>query len=77
MSRRNLALELGHVAHVIDALVEAAAEFGRDGLDGNAFVGDGGKNDEQLDRALRAIGLVHRNFRDEVAGALGASRSLR
>jgi hypothetical protein len=62
------AIELGDVAHVVDALVEAATEFGGDGLHGNAFVGDGGENDEQLDWALGAIGLVHGDFRDKVAG---------
>ena len=69
---RELAVELRHVAHVIHALVEAAAELGRDGLDGNAFVGDGGQNDEQLGGTLRAVGLVHGNFGDEVALALCA-----
>ena len=44
-----LALELSDIADVVHALVEAAAEFGSDGLDGNAFIGDGGEDEEQLE----------------------------
>ena len=64
-----LLLELGDVAHVIDALVEAAGELGGDGLDRNPLVGDGGQDDQQFGRCLRRVGLVHRNFGDEVAAA--------
>ena len=64
-------LELRHVADVIDALVEAAGEFGGDRLDGDLLVGDRRENHQQFGRRLRAVGLVHRHFGDEVAGALG------
>ena len=69
--QRKLAFELRHVAHIVHALVEAAAELGRDGLDGDAFIGDGGQDDEQLGGTLRAVGLVHRDLGNEVAFALG------
>ncbi len=65
-----LAGELGDVADVVDALVEAAGELGRDGLDGNLLVGDGGEDDEQLDGRLGRVGLVHRDLGDEVAFSL-------
>src|ERR1700678_2101052 len=67
---RKLVLELRYVADIIDAFVEAAAEFRRYGLDGNAFGGDGSEDDEQLDGALSAVGFVHRDLGDEVAFAL-------
>ena len=49
--RFKFAFELLHVALVIDALVKTAAEFGRDGLDGDAFAGDGGEATLKLGRA--------------------------
>ena len=64
-------LELLHIADIIHALVETAGEFRRDGLDGNLFVGERRKNDEQFRRRLRAVGFVHRNFGDEIRLALG------
>ena len=63
---RHLAGELAGVAHVVHALVEAAAEFGSDGLDRNAFIGNGGEDDEQLRRRLGGICLVHRDLGNEV-----------
>ena len=62
-------LELRQVAHVIHALVEAAGELRRDGLDGNLLIGDGRQNDEQLGRSLRRVGLVHGDFRHEMVRA--------
>src|SRR5258708_24918147 len=47
------AMELWHVADVIDALVEAAGEFGRDSLDRNLLRGHGGENHQQLGWSLR------------------------
>ena len=64
---REFLFELLDVAHVIHAFVEAAGEFGRDGLDGNSFIGDGRQNQQQLGRRLRRIGFVHGNFGDEAA----------
>src|ERR1035437_8469283 len=64
-----LLLELNHIAHVIDALVEAPGELGGDGLYRNLLVGDGGQDDQQFRRGLRRIGLVHRNLGDELAAA--------
>src|SRR5215213_3977177 len=68
-----LLLELRHVAYVVHALVEAARELRRDGLRGYPLVGDGREYDEQLGRRLRRVGLVHRDFGDEVAPALDGS----
>ena len=65
-----LAFELGEVADVIDAFVETAGELRSDGLDRHAFVGDGREDHEQFRRGLRAVGLVHRDLRDEAADAL-------
>ena len=39
---RKLLVELLRVAHVVDTLVKPTREFGRDGLDWDALVGDGG-----------------------------------
>src|ERR1019366_5054127 len=64
-----LLLELDHIAHVIDALVEAPGELGGDGLYRNPFVGNGGQDDQQFRRGLRRIGLVHRDLGDEFAAA--------
>mgnify|MGYP006080570085 FL=1 len=64
-----LLLELGNVADVVDSLVKAAGELGRDGLDGDALVSDGGENDEHLGGDLGVVGLVHGDFGDEVIGA--------
>ena len=69
----HLARELRDVADVVDALVEAAAEFRGDGLDGNLLVGDGAEDDEQFGGRLRGVGLVHRDFRDEVPLPFGRS----
>ena len=66
-----LLLELFHVAHVIHALVKPARELRRDGLKRNLLVRQRGQNDQQFRRRLRAVGFVHRNFRDEVFRALG------
>ena len=49
------------IAHVIHALVEAAGELRRDGLDRDFLVSDGCEDDEQLGRRLRRIGFVHRD----------------
>jgi hypothetical protein len=57
------------IADVIDALVEAAGELRRDRLDRDALIGDGGEDDEQLRRRLRAVGFIHGNLGDEVVGA--------
>ena len=43
-----LPLELGDIAHIINALVEAARELGCDGLQGNPLVGERGEDDEQF-----------------------------
>src|ERR1700722_12494180 len=63
----HLAGELRCIANVVDSLVEAAAEFRGDGLDGYSFVGNGAKDDEQFGGRLRGVGLVHRNFGDEAS----------
>src|SRR5204863_8198903 len=65
-----LLLELRHVADVIDALVEAARELRRYRLGGNPLIRNRGEDDEEFGRRLRAVGLVHRDLRDEVALAL-------
>src|SRR5580692_7360116 len=64
-------LELRRVAYIVNPLIEAATELRRDGLNRNAFIGDSRQDDEQLNRALRAVCLIHRNLGDEVADALG------
>lgn len=64
-----LLLELSDVADVVDSLVKAAGELGRDGLDGDALVGDGGEDDEHLGGDLGGVSFVHGNFGDEVIGA--------
>ena len=64
-----LLLELGDVADVVDSFVKAASELRRDGLDGDALVGDGGEDDEHLGWDLWVVGLVHGDFSDEVIGA--------
>ena len=61
-----LLLELGDVADVVDSFVKAPGELGRDGLDWDGLVGDGGKDDEHLGRDLGGVGLVHRDFSHEV-----------
>ena len=66
-----LPLELREVADVIDAFVETADEFGRDGLNGNFFITDGGEDDEQFGGELGFAGFVHGNLSDEVPGAFG------
>ena len=65
-----LLFKLGHVPDIIDAFVEAAGELWRDGLHGDAFVGDGGENHQQFRRCLWPVRFVHGNFRDK-AGAFG------
>src|ERR1019366_9113024 len=72
-----LLLELNHIAHVIDALIEAPGELGGDGLYRNLLVGDGGQDDQQFRRGLRRIGLVHRNLGDELAAAASSSPRFR
>ncbi len=59
-------LEACNIADVVHAFVETAAEFRRDGLDGDVLIGNGGEDDEQFGRRLRGIGFVHANFGDEV-----------
>ena len=61
-----LLLKLSDVADVVYSLVESAREFGRDGLDGDSLIGDGGEDDEHLGRDLWVVGLVHRDLGDEV-----------
>jgi hypothetical protein len=53
-----LSFELRHVAYVLHTFVETAAELRSDGLEGNTFIRDCRKDDQQVCRALRAIGLV-------------------
>src|SRR5947209_2105089 len=65
-----LLLELRHVADVVNALVEAAGELRRDGLGRNLLIRNRGEDDEEFGWRLRAVGLVHRDLRDEVALAL-------
>lgn len=62
--------ELFQVANVIDAFVEAAGEFGRDGLEWNFLRGQSSEDDEQFGRRLRAVGFIHGNFSDEIFRAL-------
>src|ERR1019366_4389788 len=64
-----LLLELHHIAHVIDALVEAPGELGSDGLYRNPLVGEGGQDHQQFRRRLRRIGFVQRDLGDELAAA--------
>ena len=59
------------VAGIIHALVETAGELGRDGLERNAFVGERGQDHEEFRRRLRAVGFIHRNFRDEIGRPFG------
>ncbi len=68
--------EVGHVSDVVDALVEAAGELGRDGLDGHALVGEAREDHGQLRGALGALGLVHRDLGHEVVLARGAAPQL-
>ena len=65
-----LAFELGQVAHVIDTLVEAAGELWRDGLHPHLLICQRGQDDEQFQRRLRRVGLVHRHLGDQVSLAL-------
>src|SRR5262249_40389791 len=65
-----LFFKLLDIADVIDAFIETAGEFRRDGLDGNTGVGNGGENQEQLGGSLRRIGFVHGNFGHEGTGRL-------
>jgi len=51
--------ELFHIADVVDALVEPAAELGRDRLGGDSLVGNRGQDHQQFDRRLRRIRLIH------------------
>ncbi len=55
-----------YVPDVVDALVEAARELGRDRLHGQVLVGEGGEDDGELGRSLRRLGLVHRDLGHEV-----------
>src|ERR1035441_5173888 len=64
-----LLLELHHIAHVIDALVEAPGELGSDGLYRNPLVGEGGQDHQQFRWRLRRIGFVQRDLGDELAAA--------
>ena len=64
-------LELLHVADVVHTFVETTSELGRNGLDGNLFIGNRGEDDEQLRRRLRTVGFVHGHFGDEVGRAFG------
>ena len=66
-----LLVELVRVADIVHALVEAAREFRRDGLDRDALVGDGREDDQQFGGSLGIVRLVHRNLGDEVPAALG------
>jgi len=66
-----LAFELGHVAHIVDAFVEAAGELGGDGLGGDLLVGDGGEDDEEFVGRLGQVRLVHRDLGDEGGFGLG------
>ena len=65
-----LPLELRHVTHVVHALVEAAGEFGRDGLNGYAGIGQRGQDDQQRGWRLRGVGLVHGHLGDEASDTL-------
>ena len=60
-------LELFEISLIVDALIKTATEFGRNGLDWDAFVGNGGKNDEKFEGSLCAVRLVHRYLGDEVS----------
>lgn len=59
--------EAGHVADVVDSLVEPAAEPGGDGPHGETFIGQGREDHEQFRRHLRRVRLVHRHLREERA----------
>src|SRR5439155_8572009 len=67
---RELLPEEFDIANVVDAFIEAARELWGDGLDWNAFIGNGGENEEKLRRGLRQVRLIHRDFRHEAAGSL-------
>ena len=69
--RLELPPKLGHVAHVIDALVEPAGKPRGNRLGGYALLGHRGQNQEQLDRGLRPIGFVQRHFDHRRLAALG------
>ena len=58
--------ELGDIADVIDAFVEAASEFRGDGLDRDALIRNGGEDDEKLWWGLRAVSFIHGNFGYEI-----------
>src|SRR3569833_646106 len=64
-----LVLELCEISLVVDTFIEATAEFRRNGLDGNAFVGDSCEDDEQLQGRLCAVGFIHGHFCNEVSFA--------
>ena len=68
-----LLLELREVADVIDALVEPAGELRGDRLHRHALVRERREDEQQLGRRLRGVGLVHRDFGDEVAAPFAAA----
>ncbi len=50
------------IADVVDAFEEGAGEFGGDRPDGNALLGDGGQDKEELFRRLGDRGFVKGDF---------------
>jgi len=65
--------ELRDVADVVDAIIEAATEFRGNRLDGDLLIGDCAEDDEQAGGCLRGVGLVHRDFGNEVPFPFAAS----
>src|SRR5947209_20544893 len=59
--------EFRDISDIINPLVEAPGELGRDSLNRNTAVRNGGEDNEQFGRRLRRIRLVHRDFCYKVA----------
>ena len=62
--------ELGEVSAVIHTLVEPSGKLRGDGLHRNAFSGECHQDEEELDRSLGLLYLIHGNFSDKVVCAL-------
>src|SRR6202789_2180765 len=65
-----LLAELRDIAHIIDAFVEPPCKLRRNRLNRNILIRNRSQNDQQFDRSLRRIGLIHRDLRDEASFAL-------
>ncbi len=66
-----LFFELGGVADVVDALVEATGEFRGDGLDRDALVGDRCEDHQKFRWGLRAVGFIHGDLGDKIRAFCG------